>query len=234
MSVNQISVSILEEHVQRAIEKWQNNELPSESRIASHDVILYASDDLPDPKDKEHRYNRFLQVVATDMVSVYGEDKKTFFRQLCRHSKQWQELIATKREKPSIPKQLTKKKAPKTEDKDVKVKVKKEKSGIVTSVAETMVDEEMDDEDDKPLTLEGKRQLFEEGKDAILSEVPDEVKARFGTICFAKWAKQFLPVLVMNPYSVPPGGARKLWLDMFDNVRTPFASLVEPLSDGSQ
>jgi hypothetical protein len=23
----------------------------------------------------------------------------------------------------------------------------------------------------------------------------------------------------MNPYSVPPGAARKLWLDMFDNVR---------------
>ena len=69
------------------------------------------------------------------------------------------------------------------------------------------------------LTLEEKRRLFEEGRDALLAEVPDETKARFGQIYFTKWGKQVMPVLVMNPYSIPPGTTRKLWLDMFDNVR---------------
>ena len=83
--------------------------------------------------------------------------------------------------------------------------------------------EQVDADADTPpslvLTLEEKRRLFEEGRDALLAEVPDETKARFGQIYFAKWGKQVMPVLVMNPYSIPPGTTRKLWLDMFDNVR---------------
>jgi hypothetical protein len=79
-------------------------------------------------------------------------------------------------------------------------------------------EEDMLDEDDVPQGMEGRRILFEEGRDAILSEVPDDAKARFGQIYFTTWGAQVLPVLVMNPYSVPPGTARKLWLDMFDNV----------------
>jgi hypothetical protein len=75
--------------------------------------------------------------------------------------------------------------------------------------------------DDKPprSSIERKRRLFEETKEAILAEVPDDAKARFGQIYFTKWGKQVLPVLVMNPYSVPPGAARRDWLNMFDNVR---------------
>jgi len=220
MSVNQIPVIILKEHVQKAIEKWHKNELPSEARIASDHVILYSTDDVPDPMDMEHPYNRFLHVVATGMVAVCGEDTKTFFRQLYRHSKQWRELIATKQDKPPIPTQARKKNERKMENHGVKTKPRKQEVQIVREVAATVADEEIDDEGDQlPLAWEGKRQLFEEGKEAILVEVPEEVKARFGTICFVKWAKHFLPVLVMNPYWVPPGAARKSWLNTFDHVR---------------
>jgi len=105
------------------------------------------------------------------------------------------------------------------DDKKIKVEEMREPAESLGVAAETTGDEKIDYEDDRRhLALEEKRRLFEEEKDAILSEVPDEVKARFGTICFAKWGKQFLPVLVMNPYWVPPH-ARKYWLDMFENVR---------------
>jgi len=93
----------------------------------------------------------------------------------------------------------------------------KEKGGPPTMDEEP---EQVDADDTPPTrTLEEKRRLFEEGREAILAEVPDDAKARFGQIYFAKWGKQALPVLVMNPYSIPPGATRKLWLDMFDNVR---------------
>ena len=88
-------------------------------------------------------------------------------------------------------------------------------------VVEDDADALMDNGDDEPpRTLEEKRRLFEEGREAILAEVPYDTKVRFGKIFFAKWGKQVMPVLVMNPYSIPPGTHRNLWLDMFGNVGT--------------
>ena len=233
MSVSQISVDILKEYVLKVIEKWRKNDLVAEARLAAEDIILNYVDEIPDPKDKEHPYNRFLYVVASDLVSVFGEEQKTFFRQLCRYSRQWHELIAPKMDKSSTTKQLTKTKEPKIEGNDVKEKkkkpspegndVKEKKKKAPPEDLKDNLDEEVDttmgeDDGEPPLTLEEKRRLFEEGRDAILAEVPDDAKSRFGQIYFAKWGKQVLPVLVMNPYSIPPGAARKLWVDMFDNV----------------
>jgi hypothetical protein len=61
---------------------------------------------------------------------------------------------------------------------------------------------------------------FEQGRDEILDQVPEKVKARFGQICFSKWGKEFLPLLVLNPYDVPPGVVRDQWLTMKEKVRT--------------
>ena len=221
MSVSQISVDILKDYVVKAIEKWQKNDLLAEARLAADDLILDCVDDIPDPKDKDHPYNRFLYAVASDMVSVFGEGEKTFFRQLCRYSKQWQELISPQIDKISTTKKLTKTKAPKLEGNEAKEKPKKQPTQGMQDFVEDRADAtigENNDDGEAPLTLDEKRKLFEEGKEAILAEVPNDAKARFGEIYFAKWGKQFLPVLVMNPYSIPPGAARKLWVDMFDNV----------------
>jgi hypothetical protein len=217
MSVNQISVDILKDYVEKAIEKWQKNELQAEANLAADDIILNGGDDIPDPKDKDHPYNRFLNVVAADMVSVFGENQKTFFRQLFRYSNQWQELLAPKKAKPATTKLPKKKRAPKLAKNEFDDRKKSRPAEVVDEVVEDDGEEPLDD-DEPPRSLEGKRKLFEEGRDAILAEVPDEAKARFGQIYFAKWVKQALPVLVLNPYSVPPGAARKHWVDMFDNV----------------
>lgn len=64
---------------------------------------------------------------------------------------------------------------------------------------------------DKKIGLEISRKL-------TLDEVPESVKERFGQIYFSKWSKQTLPVLVMNPYSVPPGKVREMWVEMFNRV----------------
>jgi hypothetical protein len=210
MSVHQISVEILKDYVVKAIEKWQKNELQAQANLAAGDRILNGEDELPDPDDKDHPYNRFLNAVATDMVmSVFGEHQKTFFRQLFRYSKHWQEMIAPSQDKPAT--------TMGSELEEGEIEESKKAQAIV--YVDEAIEEPLDD-DEPPRSLEGKRKLFEESRDAILAELPDEAKARFGQIYFAKWVKQAFPVLVMNPYSVPPGVTRNHWLDMFDNVST--------------
>lgn len=88
------------------------------------------------------------------------------------------------------------------------LKIESEKD--IGEVAE--MGEEIDDEDDEePLDLEAKRRVFEEGKEEILSEVPEEAKARFGTICFVKWGKQFPPSTCDEPvFGATRGGSETL------------------------
>lgn len=67
--------------------------------------------------------------------------------------------------------------------------------------------------------LEEKKSKFEKARDQILADIPHAVKACFGNIFFSQFGKQTLPCLAMNPYSVPPGGARNMWLEMYHKVR---------------
>ena len=55
-----------------------------------------------------------------------------------------------------------------------------------------------------PKHLEERKRRFEEARDLILADVPDNVKGRFGGIFFTKWRNDTLPCLALNPYSVPP------------------------------
>jgi hypothetical protein len=63
-----------------------------------------------------------------------------------------------------------------------------------------------------------RKATFEAEREEVLSGVPDHVKERFGQIFYAKWSSQTLPVLLLNPYSVPPGPMRHEWFAMFDKV----------------
>lgn len=65
---------------------------------------------------------------------------------------------------------------------------------------------------------EAKRERFEKERDDILADVPKQVKDRFGKIFFSKWSINILPVLVLSPYSVPPGPVRNMWFDMYHKV----------------
>lgn len=59
---------------------------------------------------------------------------------------------------------------------------------------------------------------FEEEKESILSKVPGNIQDLFGQLGFARWNKNFLPALILSPYSVPPGPARNIWLEMYHKV----------------
>jgi hypothetical protein len=94
---------------------------------------------------------------------------------------------------------------------------------------EEIKDEEIDDEEIEDENSElfrvvkdkkyfERKATFEVEREEVLSGVPDHVKERFGQIFYAKWSSQTLPVLLLNPYSVPPGPMRHEWFAMFDKV----------------
>lgn len=67
--------------------------------------------------------------------------------------------------------------------------------------------------------VDQERVAFEQERDAILQQLSSEYRSMFGRIGFAKWAKMTLPVLILNPYHVPPHPVRQQWLNQFRNVR---------------
>jgi hypothetical protein len=62
------------------------------------------------------------------------------------------------------------------------------------------------------------KRLFEIERDRILASLPKDAKERFGEIWFAKYSTYMGPVLIMNPYHVPPGPARDCWVEMYQKV----------------
>jgi hypothetical protein len=60
--------------------------------------------------------------------------------------------------------------------------------------------------------------LFEEEKDHVLQQIPNDIVNDFRTCGFAKWNKEYLPCLQLGPYDVAPGLIRDQWMDMFENV----------------
>ena len=60
--------------------------------------------------------------------------------------------------------------------------------------------------------------IFERNRKNILQQIPEQSKREFRTLGFTKWGKDFLPVMVLGPYDVGPGGVRDQWMQMFENV----------------
>jgi hypothetical protein len=65
------------------------------------------------------------------------------------------------------------------------------------------------------------REAFEEERDESLRQLTDTYKSMFGRIGFAKWSTMTLPVLILNPYHVPPYPVRQQWFQQLDNVSFP-------------
>lgn len=71
--------------------------------------------------------------------------------------------------------------------------------------------------------MDSAKSRFEAERKQILSELPDSIKAMFGTIGFA--AAEFdendvVPVLIMSPYDVPPKPVRDVyWFDQFSKAK---------------
>ena len=76
---------------------------------------------------------------------------------------------------------------------------------------------------------EERRIAFETKRDEIMNSLPEEYKARFLEVGYAAHGKVDYPVLVMNPFDVPPGEGREIWMRRYvankarDNLsRMPF------------
>lgn len=70
------------------------------------------------------------------------------------------------------------------------------------------------------------KKLFEDERDNVLSEIPDEIKRWYGQIAFMPWKYAFLlervylPVLVLSPYDVS-SNFRKKWERKYKEVCSP-------------
>jgi hypothetical protein len=59
---------------------------------------------------------------------------------------------------------------------------------------------------------------FEAKKAEVDEHMPQSYRDMFGQIGFFRWSKTLLPVLILDPFDVPPGEVRILWLEYFDRV----------------
>ena len=53
----------------------------------------------------------------------------------------------------------------------------------------------------------------------LMKSVPSHVKKDFLKIGFAYFGKEYLPLLQLSPFHIPPGRLRNLWIQMFRKVR---------------
>ena len=49
----------------------------------------------------------------------------------------------------------------------------------------------------------------------VVADLPEYVTKMFHQVGFAKWNKEILPVLFLNPFDVPPGGVRDYWMGYY-------------------
>lgn len=68
--------------------------------------------------------------------------------------------------------------------------------------------------------VEDAKAKFEMEKADVLEDIPEDYKAQWGKVKFARWKKVVRPVLVVGPYHVSyHTEMRKGWMKMFHNVR---------------
>lgn len=67
------------------------------------------------------------------------------------------------------------------------------------------------------------RKAFEKEREKILKDLPDSIKKMFGAIAFGPSAfdeDEIVPVLIMNPYHVPPKPVRDVyWFDLYSKTK---------------
>lgn len=119
----------------------------------------------------------------------------------------------------------------KKKKKKLKKKKLKEKRKKKRKKRQSHESSEVDDDDGESLSSLNDREenrlrrrlgkakvLFEKGRDDIMARIPDDVKTGFLKLGFAKWGKEWLPVVQLSPFQVPPGSVRDQWMEMFNNT----------------
>ena len=123
----------------------------------------------------------------------------------------------------SSQKRKKKKKSKKKKQKDKKKKKRKKRlsheSSEVDDDGGSLSGSILTEEDKRLRRRLGKaKAFFEKQRDDVMGRIPEDVKNDFRKVGFAKWGKEFLPVMQMSPYEVAPGGVRDQWMEMFHNV----------------
>lgn len=71
--------------------------------------------------------------------------------------------------------------------------------------------------------MESAKSKFEAERKQILADLPESIKAMFGTIGFAEAEfdeNEIVPVLIMSPYDVPPKPVRDVyWFDQYSKAK---------------
>ena len=247
VDASQLTVEELRDHVHRGLDSLRKGEYFTEFGLSEDEIILEKGAKLPDKSDKRSLFHAFLNAVATDFVKVHGggKRKKKFIKEvvdrLQAFQDQWAALILGKKGDTDtaavdggvgVAEESNGAGVEKATRKPAKKPSKKRK------LKEESIDSDGDEEllDDKPAAKKEsvprkvrdaasqarwlKRKAdSEKARDSVLDEIPENVKQKFGQICFSRWRKQdMLPVLVMSPFSVPPGDVRETWFDMYREV----------------
>eukprot|EP00339_Tiarina_fusa_P000689 CAMPEP_0117006428 /NCGR_PEP_ID=MMETSP0472-20121206/6659_1 /TAXON_ID=693140 ORGANISM="Tiarina fusus, Strain LIS" /NCGR_SAMPLE_ID=MMETSP0472 /ASSEMBLY_ACC=CAM_ASM_000603 /LENGTH=939 /DNA_ID=CAMNT_0004707889 /DNA_START=241 /DNA_END=3060 /DNA_ORIENTATION=- len=224
-------------HIDEMINQLRAGELFTANGLTEDDAILAHNENAPPRNKKSHKFNVLLEAVAMKLVKENGLEKKAkknIFKHLHKFSEEWANAIKMNPPKGS-PTQHSLQLQPKIEEPELDDDAPVDDADTPT---ERMEQEHVEDDDEdlqvqdthnnsgtavsRPLTEKERLQkgIFERERDEILRDIPEEVKARFGQIMFSKWSNSYLPVLVMNPFKVPPGGVRDLWYSMHDKVKS--------------
>ena len=106
------------------------------------------------------------------------------------------------------------------ENGQIVIKVQLKDSGVVQGKTNSEESDDVNEELSMNIVSDQPEMMsFEERKEFILAQLPNEVKNEFRQLGFAKWRKDMCPVMFLGPYHVPPGKVRELWMRMFERVR---------------
>lgn len=143
------------------------------------------------------------KTVGNDSVSSLSESKNSSSHKRRKKSKK-------RKKKKQKDKKKTRKSKKRKRDKDQSSSDESSDADMGESVSKTAsLSEQGRDEH-----YEKRKAEFEKGKKEVLQAIPKEVKQQFRQLGFAKWGKEYLPIMFLGPFDVAPGPVRDEWFQM--------------------
>ena len=183
--------------------------------ISESEPILTNRDQIPSKEEKDHPFIKFMDVVVKDVV--VGEElkdkkaRKMIAKLLRRENEEWARMVV----------------AAATQGKEEEEEEEEENSKRQQEQQESKIAKALEEKFQEATTPQhhsakalARKEKFEQRKQDILDQMPDQVKERFGHVYFGKWGKSFLPCLVMNPFHIEPGNVRNTFYDMFEKCKS--------------
>ena len=220
-ATSELTVEELREHVQRGFDSLRKGRYFTDYGLSEDEIILENGAKLPDKSDKRSLFYAFLNAVATDFVKVHGggKRKKKFIKEvvdrLQAFQDEWAALILGKRGDAAAVDKASKKR--KLEEEPIDSDADEELLDAKPAAKKESVPSKVRDAASQARWLKRKAE-FDEARDSVLDEVPENMKQKYGQIRFLKRSKEKLPVLVMSPFTVPPGDVREKWFRMYERV----------------